>query len=30
MAGPAQVVGALSPKDRAAITQFESEKTPPA
>jgi hypothetical protein len=26
---PAQVVGALSPKDRAAIAQFQDEKTPP-
>jgi hypothetical protein len=27
--GPAQVVGALSPKDRAAITQYQEEKAPP-
>lgn len=27
--GSAQVVGALSPKDRAAITQYQAEKAPP-
>jgi len=27
--GAAQVVGALSPQDRAAITQYQEEKTPP-
>jgi hypothetical protein len=27
--GPGQVVGSLKPKDRAAITQYQAEKSPP-